>query len=58
MLCIFQNKISFIHSGSSYADNTNLDQIDGGLAAFAANKGNATAVCFCFFVTVFIRYIR
>lgn len=48
MLCIFQNKISFIHSGSSYADNTNLDQIDGGLAAFAANKGNATAVCFVF----------
>lgn len=28
--------------GSSYADNTNLDQIDGGLAAFAVNKGNPT----------------
>ncbi|GIY03625.1 TOM1-like protein 2 [Caerostris extrusa] len=39
-------KVSFESNknrGSSYEDNTNLDQIEGGLASFAANKGKPVA---------------
>ncbi|GFQ67159.1 target of Myb protein 1 [Trichonephila clavata] len=32
--------------GSSYEDNTNLDQIEGGLASFTANKGKPMVINF------------